>query len=159
MTTLAYDGRYLAADSQVTTGDIKLTSRKMFEIKNPEGVRLVVCGCGGWGHIHAATAALAEGKKLPKGDYGMLVWTEGEGVSELCGRTRYPADCYDQLALGSGAQAALGAMKAGATAGEAVAIAASIDISTGLPVIVFDTRTGKFVESAPRRKTTPKRGT
>jgi hypothetical protein len=158
VTTLAYDGRYLAADSQVTAGDIKLTSKKMFDLKTPEGVRMVVCGCGDWSRILAAISALQAGKKLPKGDYGLLAWAEGEGVSEFCGRSRYPADCYPQLALGSGAQAALGAMKAGATAGEAVAIAASIDISTGLPVLVFDTRSGRFVESAPRRKTTPKKG-
>ncbi len=158
MTTIAFDGRYIAVDSQITHGDTKLATRKLFDLRTPEGLRMVVFGCGDWGSIQLAAQCLQDGQKLPKGDYNLLAWSEGGDVAELSGGVWASALGYDHLALGSGAFAALGAMKMGASAGTAVQIAAEIDVSTGLPVLVLDTRTGKIRKAATRRKTTPEWG-
>ncbi|WP_408953164.1 hypothetical protein [Lysobacter sp. Hz 25] len=152
MTTIAFDGRYMAVDSQLTQGDTKFTARKAFEFETPEGIRTVVMGCGTWADVQDAVKALEGGLLLPKGDYSLLLWADGDGVSEFCGPSKASRVDLEHYANGSGAQAALGALKMGASAARAVEVASEIDVSTGGPVVVFDTKTRRFTRPRTRRR-------
>ena len=154
MTTLAYDGRLIAVDSQITQGDTKYTSRKVWEVSTPDGQDLVVWGTGTVPHIHACISALKEGRKMPTGDYTLFVVGFQDGPVEFCGADEACPVPYALYAAGSGSQAALGAMKAGADAARAVEIACTVDTNTGGPVVVYDLKTRKFRPSRSR-KTTP----
>jgi len=152
VTALAFDGRYFAIDSQVTQGDTRYSARKAFDITNVNGDRIVAFGTGTVADIQAACDALREDERLPKGDYTLLVWGFEEGVIEYNGDSKGAVVSYEHYAAGSGAQACLGAMKMGASAAVAVAVACEVDTNSGLPVVVFDTKTGKFKSMSRRRK-------
>lgn len=158
MTTIAYDGRYVAVDSQVTIGDLKVTQDKSYTVETASGKSLVVFGAGSVADIQAAVDLLADDKeRLPEGDYSLVVCglREHPVVYESDGN---PIDTLGRpYVAGSGQQAALAALILGVNAKRAVEVACEVDLHSGPPVRVFDTKTGKF-KAAPRRKTTPKGG-
>lgn len=147
MTTLAFDGRYIAVDSQVTQGDSKYTSRKVWPLVTPDGRELVVFGVGELPAIHACISALSEGRRIPEGDCSLVVHGFEGGLKAFFGDDVVTPVGEDPCAFGSGAQAARGAMEMGANAAKAVAVACTIDIYSSGPVTVFDTQTGKFKSS------------
>jgi hypothetical protein len=154
MTSLAFDGRYIAIDSQITGGGTRFEGHKTYDILTPDGERLVCFGVGNLGEWQRAVQALAAGDDPPKGEYALLVWCPVVGLYEYEGGPDFSQVDY-RYASGTGAQACLAAMKMGASAVRAVEIAAEVDVYTSLPVVVFDTQTGKF-RKARTRKTSPK---
>lgn len=156
MTTLAFDGRYAAVDSQTTdTGsDIKFLRQKGHIVDLDDGTQAFVAGCGDYGAIHAATAALCALEAPPKGNYTLLVCPLGGDPYELDQHGPVPVAGFDYWAAGSGGSAALGALHAGVGAAKAVEIACKIDLYSGGPVTVFDTRTKKLVRPPSRRSKT-----
>lgn len=136
MTTCAFDGKELAADSQFTDGNLKGTTVKIFQTDE---------------YIMAFSGALDEGYqfkmilddelkakdcKFSKG-FGALVWTSDGEITEWFD-TMVPVPVYEKYAaLGSGTAVALAAMHSGKTAREAVEIAKKLDVYTGGKVISY----------------------
>lgn len=137
MTTVVYRDGVLAADSLVTLGETKAhgNMRKISRIHDHlVGIAGGVADCDEF--IQWCKAGGAEtGTEPPKGQYGAIVVQPNGKVLEFeCGRCLPRMSKTKFYAIGSGAPYALAAMYAGASAVEAVKIAAKIDTNTGLPV-------------------------
>lgn len=144
MTALAYDGRLIAIDSQTTQGDRKDFLRKAWEVSTPDGEDLVVFGAGTVEDILRCVDAMRAGTRLPPGDYHLLVVGLQETPVEFCGDDTARRVTDGPWAGGSGAHAALGALLMGADAAHAVKVACEIDLYSGGPVVVYDTKTRRF---------------
>lgn len=145
MTTIAYDGRIIAADSRITSGGY-LSDDKFLKLRKIRIERRVL--------LAAAAGALVDILKFFK-------WVEGgmdadlwdmdeenlEGVAFEVVKTKLvirlfsegptPMDTMCPFAIGSGGQFAEGAMLAGATAIDAVKIAAKRDLRTNAKVTAY----------------------
>ena len=135
MTTLAWDGITLAADRQINDGSRPITGTKVHRIE-VKGEIYLVGFCGGYG---AALKFLEHFKK--KGwtkypdikDATIVILSKDEGNEIGEDGTLTPMnEC--PWGWGSGGDYALGAIKAGATAEEAVAIAIELDINSGIGI-------------------------
>lgn len=143
MTTVAYRGGILAADSRATHGDAgATTATKLFRKRIGRREHLV----GVAGDLYAALIFIdwygtAETKRPEQfadlfdagEDFGALIW-DGKSLWEcnrLCRMVRVEEPYF---AVGSGAQFALAAMDCGKSAREAVRIACRRDNNSGLPV-------------------------
>jgi hypothetical protein len=60
VTTLAFDGRLVAIDSQVTAGDLRYEEEKFYRTTDTTGRDLVVFGAGTTSHIQRAVRELSE---------------------------------------------------------------------------------------------------
>ena len=140
MTTIACDGKTLAGDKQVTTGGTATLTTKVFKVKTKKGT--VLAGYSG---------DLADGQAfiewLKKGENelpdmsvlnALVIKKNGSVKVYHDAQKGRAADMgtLDMWALGSGCDYALGAMKFGATAKEAIEIASELDVNTGLGVDV-----------------------
>lgn len=134
MTTIATDGKVLAADRQVSDGSLICSpATKIARLANGA----VVGVAGGAFNLMAFLEWFNGGRKetlqLHSDDFEALVLTAAGQV--VCydrhGRTLIQAP---PVAIGTGAQIAIGAMEAGATAQEAVEIACRRDAWTSGPV-------------------------
>lgn len=135
MTTIAYRDGVLAADSLVTLGSTKVhgSYQKIRRIGE-----YLVGTAGSVADCQAFVVWLKECDSTqppPKGEYDALVVGPQGRVREIENGSVLPSPRGAKFfALGSGGPFALAAMYAGASATEAVKIAAKIDTSTGLPV-------------------------
>lgn len=152
MTTIAWDGVTLAADTQVTNNNVRGLYHKIHALPSGD----VVAGCG-------LTAEVLEGVDW------LIAGEEGE-PPELCESTlirlnadgrcwiyigkmkKIPAQSVD--AWGSGGDFALAALTLGKTAKEAVIFASDFCVYTNNKV---DTVTFKPVKGKPARKTAKKK--
>lgn len=160
MTTIAFDGKTLASDSQLTLGDLRLDShtQKIFQPNAGEswyvnGERAVAFGVSGkLSAVQAVRKELASGmsgyrglttdSRFPKGEsFKYLVITEaGEvyaGGQYSDEETPWLARVSPPIAVGTGSEFAVGAMATGASAEFAVEVAARFDINTGGAVQVL----------------------
>ncbi|MBA0381022.1 hypothetical protein D7U93_16035, partial [Stenotrophomonas maltophilia] len=114
MTTLAFDGRLVAIDSQVTAGDLRYEEEKFYRTTDTTGRDLVVFGAGTTSHIQRAVRELSEGfDELTKGEYTILVVGLRDNPVAFY-HDGLPLDLRrDFLVAGSGGAIALAAMKAG----------------------------------------------
>lgn len=135
MTTIVYRDGVLAADSLATMGDTKIHGRYM-KIRRI-GTHLV----GTAGSVADSENFInwlkhgEEGDLPPKGNYSALIVDPRGRVREIENGSVLPVPRGAKFfAIGSGAPYAMGALYAGASAAEAVKIAAKIDTNTGLPV-------------------------
>lgn len=141
MTTIAFDGKCLAADSRGGGGFIEpVEYQKIFDCGE-----FVVAGSGNWAAVQRWVDWFQAG--ADKADYpdwgdrlsGVFVVSRKTGLMQVWG----PGDPHPSVdwhsgpnALGSGEEFAMGAMLAGATASEAVEIASRLDPHTGGPIRV-----------------------
>jgi ATP-dependent protease HslVU (ClpYQ) peptidase subunit len=137
VTTIAYDGRYVAGDGRSELYDIIVsdTSEKI-RVHNgrvyafagtPQMYSLVAAWLGerDWS-VPAPTA--------PEGKWQALIFSAREGkiIAEYAGQeVPYPIEMQEPLALGSGCQFAMAIMTAGGTARRAVEIACRLDPWSG----------------------------
>lgn len=135
MTTVAWDGKTLAADKKTVWGGIipagGVTKITPLDTKNYG--RVLFGASGAVPDIQKLVRWLTEGGELPKFGKGcdaifvnkkkQCWWIDEQGEPVLVRLKKW--------ATGSGMDFALGAMFAGATAKEAVQIAAKLDINTG----------------------------
>ena len=135
MTTIAYRDGVLASDSLATIGDTK--AHGSYQKIRRIGDFLV----GAAGSVAASQDFVnwlkhgTEDDPPPKGQYNALIIDPRGRVREIENGSVLPVPRGAKFfAIGSGAAYALAAMYAGASAPEAVKIAAKIDTSTGLPV-------------------------
>jgi ATP-dependent protease HslVU (ClpYQ) peptidase subunit len=131
MTTVAYRGGILAADTQMTDGSIKVSGRKLLYIKEKEawvGVAGTVSDCQKFlRHFRDEEQEFDEDDDFT----ALVMYQHGEVqvvTSDLRIDTLEP-DAY--YAIGSGGPPALAAMHMGADARRAIEVAAVVDLMTG----------------------------
>lgn len=137
MTTIAFDGKQLAVDSQTSCGNLAMsrTERKLWTSVGK--YRAVACAgdSAAWPPV---IEWIREGCEPTKwADWNVSAWCvrqDGKIDRYVSG---HPCQCNERDADGTGAELALGAMAAGATAVEAVEIASRYDVYTGGKVRVF----------------------
>ncbi len=175
MTTIAYDGESIAADSRMVQGESLIVPRGVEKIRliRAEGSRYVaaISGLPGLGmelvQHHIAGRTLGGMSRL----FCPTTRSEGDTASAIVahldaqgGVRVYSVDAAGlateitkgAFAIGSGREYALGAMASGASASDAVEVASKFDVFTGGPVrsvsLESDPETlGKFIalEFAP----------
>ena len=129
MTTIAYDGETLAADSRFTNGYVDDTAKKIFKIGN-----IYIATAGRYSQALIFIKWCRDRtKEKPKaadlGEFQALEIRNGKPFEydEHC----EPVPMSIPAAVGSGAQFAMGAMKAGLNSKQAVRIAMKLDHNTG----------------------------
>lgn len=140
MTTIAWDGNELAADTMITGGDYVIGHHTKV-VKRKDGALCGVAGCSSLGEDFKKWF-LAGGTKTPHpcvnatDDFAAIVVLPDKTLMwyDTCGSFEYHAL---KTAIGSGSKFAIGAMEFGATAGQAVGIAAMHDLGTGGNVSIF----------------------
>ncbi|SRR5258708_18354719 len=137
MTTICWDGKEMAADSQSTyNGSLVNNTIKIFQ-----GINYIMAFCGAIDEGYAFKAVL-EGEMKNKDasiskDFGALVWWD-TGVIEEYYDSLIPVPVIDKYsAMGTGAAVALTAMHCGKTAREAIEMAKKFDAFTSGKVISF----------------------
>ena len=141
MTTIAWDGKSVAADSQCTYGSYISPENFKKLIKRGD----VVYACTGTGALFKPLIewyyAGADPNTCPhlgkEGGAALLVFRGGKSLV-LKTDMPYPDELHAPDAWGSGADFAIGAMKAGADAQRAVEIAIECDPYTGGKVMCFE---------------------
>jgi hypothetical protein len=148
MTTVAWDGRSLAADSQITS-EFKTTGHsKFFRFRDGS----IGAFAGTWANVQAAQRFLDhQVDECPTTEWTAIVMRPGGRVDVLeCDGSVLDITTIP-YALGSGQAYALAAMACGKTAQEAVYVAASFDPYTGGPI--EEHRLSDVAAVAPKRKT------
>ena len=147
MTTIAYDGRYLAADTLGVRGGNR-SEQPSCKIAVQDGYAFAFGGM--WGHLRQQLMAWAlaafrdadppEWRFCPAKDVegAMLVVTPMRGLLVFTDQAPYPDPEAWPFAIGTGGDIALGAMGAGVTAMEAVKLAMRWDLKTGGEVDFID---------------------
>lgn len=134
MSTVAFDGRYIAADTMGISGEYRLPNHAdKLVVRN--GRAFGICGrlayLGAmveWINVHGAEPRLYP----PRGDWGaLMVVAPDEPARIYSGDIPYAQGCPVPEATGSGCEFAIGAMLAGLSAPEAVAIAIQANYQSG----------------------------
>lgn len=138
MTTIVYRDGVLASDSLATIGETKVHGRYQ-KIRRIGDYLVGTAGSVADGQTFVNWLKHgSEEDPPPNGSYSALIIDPRGRVREIENGSVLPVPRGAKFfAIGSGAPYALAAMYAGATAAEAVKIAAKIDTSTGLPVKVL----------------------
>lgn len=143
MTTIAWDGRVLAADSQCEIGSLKFRTRKIGRLKDGR-----LYGFAGDADYGLAVVAYLNGEtEKPehedKDDWSSFMLIDLEQHIFRLERRFMPIEILEDFhAIGSGRDFAIAAMYLGKSAVEAVKIAALFDSSTGNEVDFIEL--GKF---------------
>ena len=135
MTTIAWDGRTLAADKQSTWGGTPTRTRKIFRAKHPDG-RVMIYGCAGLTQECQAYTRWIDGE-IEKPDFTdiSILSIDQKGRIWYANQSMLWARIITKRwAIGSGCDYALGAMAAGKSAADAIRIASKLDVNTGLGV-------------------------
>ena len=140
MTTIAWDGKTLAADKRATVNGMAHTTKKLIRIKNGP-MAGAICG---WSNSIAVAMEMihwlesgADIKEFPAAQRTdewspviLITYSQQVFVYEK-GPFPIERSFSDAMALGSGREFAMGAMAFGATSQEAIAIATKLDVYTG----------------------------
>jgi hypothetical protein len=132
MTTAAWDGKTLAADKR-SSGSFNNTVTKIF--KTPFGIAACAGAAGKAAYVRFWAESSFDPELEPEWDQELTVvmlhvlW---DGTIQLFDNIGLPIVLEDPFsAIGSGSDIAIGAMAAGKTAEEAIAICALYDAGTG----------------------------
>jgi ATP-dependent protease HslVU (ClpYQ) peptidase subunit len=133
MTTVVFDGKVLAADRQLTVGDTRWGARSKIR-QLPGGGYFA--GSGESELLEEVFCWIKSGmpagsKPELKEDDGFLALIVREGCVQFLGSRMTPTEVDAPIAIGSGRDFALAAMKCGFSAAKAVEIAAELDTGTG----------------------------
>lgn len=145
MTTIAYKDGKIATDGQETAGDV-IVHMDAVKCQEFDGVNFFLCGSEE--DRDALIAAWPDGKLARDNRAAGFAVNQGA----LMGCCANEGRCHTwshhikaPYAFGSGEQFAMGAMDAGMSAAEAIAIAANRDVATGGTVRVYDAKTGEQI--------------
>jgi ATP-dependent protease HslVU (ClpYQ) peptidase subunit len=145
MTTIAWDGKMLAADKLSCYGETRCTVTKIRRLNDGS----LAGGAGDFSFILGMLAWLDEGSnpvtfpahQRDKDDWQPVLHITTNGTILLYERTPHPIVREDPFtAIGSGKAYALAAMSMGASAEKAVAIAGRFDPATGDTIDVLTIR-------------------
>lgn len=136
MTTVAWDGKNLVADTQGAHGNLKFKIVKAMKFSTETMGELMVGGSGDGADIHAfigwvkSGMALKDFPAMPRDSITMLVINKyGAQRFEA---SPWPLPVLEKFtAIGSGSDFAIGAMVMGADAEKALEIAKKYDLNTG----------------------------
>lgn len=134
MTTIAYKDGIIAGDTQLSADNVIYRVCKIYQ--TPDGG--LVGGCGEWNKAYAAIDWLLNGKvgEPPEFKEAQLLLIDHKGALWFADESFPAYPILDKhAAIGCGAQAAMLAMNAGATAIEAVRQVISVDSGTSAPVL------------------------
>jgi ATP-dependent protease HslVU (ClpYQ) peptidase subunit len=139
MTTIAWDGETLAADRRCTYGGTPtLAAPKLFAVRQPGGEQLLygLAGKSEWCAMFRRWVESGGKSDKPfaasQDDAGSAICIDGQRRIWLAWeRLVWVRQFEKRWAIGTGCDYALGAMAAGATAAQAVRIAATLDTATG----------------------------
>lgn len=143
MSTVAYDGRYLAADTQASDNGQR-SLKKAMKIASKNGIAYGSVGVMGVKDVFIQWyEAGADPKSMPPhgfadNDLGNFIVIKAGKCMVYSWMWPYPQEEIAPMAWGSGAQYALGAMVAGANAIKAVECAIKLDLHSGGQVDVID---------------------
>lgn len=143
MSTIAWDGKMLAADCQMTSGGIAFTCHKIRKLASGDAVGVVGSYAQGLALMNWYEAG-ADPTTYPKfqenkDDWTGLLVVKPSGMVFEYEQLPVAIPLLDPLsAWGSGGKIALGAMAAGKNASQAIQIASQFDINTGMGVDYFD---------------------
>ena len=133
MTTVAFDGKTLAADTLACWGTTPSYRTKIW--RTPKNKRWKAIGIAGntYNVLPVADFICGRTTKKPKQfeNDGMIMLVDKQNKLWMMDGQQVPVEAPMRFAMGSGGDFALGAMAAGKTAAEAVAIAATLDVNTG----------------------------
>lgn len=138
MTTIAWDGKTLAADKQAVMGSMKMTVTKLFRARG-----YLVAAAGDFDRIVESVAWFAAGAdpaKLPpyardNEDYVSLLVIEKDGTILRYERGSLPYKIESPfIAVGTGREYAMAAMHLGCNAREAVGVAIALDCNSGMGI-------------------------
>ena len=136
MSTVAWDGTYLVGDCQATWGGVPVKTRKVMMVPFKRTNYLI-----GWVGSESQGIKFVE-HFTKSGLDGRPELSDGTEVMVICrnwARVESGRDTSDVMnerlwAIGSGSGYALGALHHGATAEEAVQIATTLDVYTGMGI-------------------------
>ena len=137
MTTVAWDGKTLAADSQVTIGNCRGSGTKL--VSNDRGY--IAAGAGTLGEVLPWLSWVLNGMDMDErpsslGEDSVVIIVPPRGSPLWFAGSHIPTKLpRKKFAIGSGSDFAMGAMAAGADAVTAVKIAADHDVYTNRKVI------------------------
>lgn len=131
MTTIAVTRSHVAWDSQISINDDEKLASPDDKVVTKDGV--IYALAGDVIDVDHLITYLEEKGKPPKGNWEALVIRRGR-IYFLNHASPHPVTVKAPIALGSGAKFARGAMLAGASAADAVKIAAECDPQTGGPI-------------------------
>jgi ATP-dependent protease HslVU (ClpYQ) peptidase subunit len=136
MSTVAWDGTHLVGDCQATWGGTPVKTHKVMHVPYKGTTYLI-----GWAGNEAQGIRFVE-HFTKKGLAGRPELSDGTEILVICrnwakvesGRDTSDIMNEPRWAIGSGAEFAMGAMYAGATAEQAVQIATTLDVYTGMGI-------------------------
>lgn len=140
MTTIATDGKTIAADS-LTIYNGRERGMKPATKMVRHGKR-IYASAGSAGILEVLAQWAASGAALPdplkdtKAEWDLLELSS-RGVRHMCNDVPFFLDVLPPFAIGSGSAYALGAMHVGATPEEAVRVAAMLDCNTGGEIVAM----------------------
>lgn len=152
MTTIAWDGKTLASDSQSQVGSmiVSKNEQKIFPATSKWSINghpvkaIAIAGDNAATHEiinHLQEGLLFDSEFSQITDFNLIaVVRDGFAfvVSKNKGDTRaYIFDVFEEFAIGSGDVYAMAAMKSGKTAAEAIVVAMSLDVYSGGEVHSF----------------------
>lgn len=131
MTTVAWDGETLAADTQMTSGTMKSRGKKLHRV----GRYKYAAFCGDVSDCQRVMDWLKDGGVKPSfkddAEIEVLLLDKRKAACYHLDQSLVMVEQEAPFAIGSGAMAAMGAMMMGADAKKAVEIAAKVDSCTG----------------------------
>lgn len=154
MTTIAWDGKQLAADTMMTDGDMRVSVRKLRRLDNG----LLVGGAGNaiaigmfidWLSIPGDLEAPEFDNDGDESEFVALVIMQ-DGAVVVYDKHCFPLDVYEpHYAIGSGRCFAMGAMDAGFDAVAAIQSAIKRDVCTGgdIQVLSLDGRSDRLLKA------------
>lgn len=158
MTTIAFDGRFLASDGRATAGGMitNKNTQKIFPIKmsaNGLEVNGLLAGAGSFEAIclikkHLETYDLFDAELIPElgPEYADALVILETGEVYTLERKLVPMTQEVPCSIGSGSPYAMAAMIAGKSAPAAVEVAKELDCYSGGLVRVFDVLAWDFVQ-------------
>jgi len=142
MTTIAFDGRTIAADGLSTAGDEPVAWDTM---KLRLGPKCIYAFSGEGGALFEPTIEWWEKGRKPgdqpkptDGERWCMVIVDASGCYTVTSHQPYPTRWNPPQAWGSGCDYALGAMHAGANAYQAVQVASRLNLKTGGTIVAWD---------------------
>lgn len=145
MTTIAYRDGIIATDGQVTAGDVIVF---LDEIKREEKDCVAFFLCGSEDEREELMDAWPEGKVSKDCNAGGFAINQGVLLGCCANNGRVSTWSHPRSAnwaFGSGEQFAIGAMDAGLTAADAIAVASNRDVATGGTIRTYCARTGEEI--------------
>ena len=140
MTTICFDGKTLAADKQATYGNTPMPCSKIDKFKR-KGKKYLIGAAGAVKDLTPIVQWIKDGEKKEEKpsvdddmEFSVILVNENAEIKYMCNSLFWHEMGKVQWSIGSGCDYALGAMKHGASAAEAVMIAASLDVNTGLGI-------------------------